>query len=175
MREGNIYLVGFMGAGKTSVGMRLAELLQWEFIDLDREIEKGDGRPIREIFRVEGESHFRRLEGAALERVCRLEHKVVALGGGAFIDDKNREMIGAKGTSVWLDAPMDTLFPRCSGDTLRPLAASREEMERLLERRRPHYQKATIRIEVDGLTIDDLAERILSEIASIPQSDTAKS
>jgi shikimate kinase len=164
MRKSNIYLVGFMGAGKTSVGMRLAELLHWDFIDLDREIEKREGRPIREIFRMEGESHFRRLERAELERVCRLESKVVALGGGTFVDGGNRETIGGSGVSVWLDASMDVLYPRCSGDPLRPLATSRGEMEQLLLSRRPHYEQATIRIEVDGLTIDELADRIRDEL-----------
>ncbi len=163
-QDGNIYLVGFMGAGKTSVGQRLAEILQWHFVDLDREIERRDGRPIREIFSAEGEPYFRRLESEELLRASGCRRTVVALGGGAFVDERNRELVAKTGTSVWLDAPMETLYPRCAEDPLRPLASSREEMERLLERRRPFYGFAAMRIEVAGLSIDEIARRIRDAI-----------
>ena len=164
VHDGNIYLVGFMGAGKTSVGQRLAEILQWDFVDLDVEIEKREGRPIREIFSTEGEPHFRRLESEELQRVSGCRRTVVALGGGAFVDERNRELVAKTGTSVWLDASMETLYSRCGEDPLRPLASSRGEMERLLERRRPFYGLAAIRIEVAGLSIDEIARGIRDAI-----------
>lgn len=159
--SGNIYLVGFMGAGKTSVGTRLAELLRYDFVDLDRKIEERDGRSIREMFSAEGEAYFRTLEQETLLRVVRESRLVVALGGGAFMDAKNRAAIALSGPSVWLDASMDTLYPRCAGDQSRPLAASRAEMEQLLERRRPCYEQAALRVEVDGRTIDDIVRSIM--------------
>jgi shikimate kinase len=160
----NIYLVGFMGAGKTSVGMRLAEILNWRFIDLDREIENREDRPIRESFRAEGESYFRQLERAELARVSGLEGAVVALGGGAFVDARNRETVRTSGISVWLDAPMDILYPRCAGDPLRPLVAAQKEMETLLAQRRPFYEQAAVRIEVDSLTVDEIAHKIRATV-----------
>jgi shikimate kinase len=161
MKSGNIYLVGFMGAGKTSVGMRLAELLRRDFVDLDRKIEEREGRSIREMFSVNGEAYFRALEQKELQRVAQMNGIVIALGGGAFMDIKNRETIASSGTSVWLDASMDTLYPRCAGDPSRPLMTSRAEMELLLDRRRPYYQQATLRVAVDGRSVDDIAHRIL--------------
>ena len=163
-QDGNIYLVGFMGAGKTSVGLRLAEILRWIFIDLDQEIEKREGRPIRDIFSKEGETYFRRLESEELLRVSALHRAVVALGGGAFVHEHNRELNGRTGTSVWLDGSMEILYPRCATDPLRPLASSLEEMERLLERRRPFYGLAAMRVDVDGLTIDEIAQGIRAAI-----------
>ena len=165
MKRGNIYLVGFMGAGKTSVGMRLAELLRWDFVDLDQRIEEREGRSIREIFSVEGEAYFRDREREELARAALKRQIVVALGGGAFVDDRNRETIALSGTSIWLDATMDTLYPRCADDPSRPLVAARGEMEQLLERRRPYYEQAALRIEVDGRTVDDLARSIVRRLA----------
>ncbi len=162
----NIYLVGFMGAGKTSVGLRLAEILHRGFIDLDQEIEKRAGRPIREIFQTEGEAHFRLLEQAELQSLSRQEGAIVALGGGAFASPDNRKIIEKTGISVWLDAPFALLFSRCAGDALRPLASSREEMEQLLERRRSTYEQATIRIEIDGYTVDEIADKIRAQLGT---------
>src|SRR5512136_2261829 len=109
----NIYLVGFMGSGKTSVGRRLAELLGWTFVDLDEEIEKRAGQSIPEIFRLRGEKHFRSLEREELERECRGSNTVIALGGGTFCSTENRETITRTGISVWLDAPIELLSARC--------------------------------------------------------------
>lgn len=159
-----IYLVGFMGAGKTEVGRRLAELLAWTFIDLDREIEIREAKTISEIFRQQGESYFRELEGLELQRVSRGKSTVVAVGGGAFCSAENQEIIARTGTSVWLDAPLDLLLARCSAASeLRPLFKTRHEMSRLLEARRPHYAKAALHLQVAGLSVDDLARRILEE------------
>ncbi len=161
MKSGNIYLVGFMGAGKTSVGERLAVQLQWAFLDLDQEIEKTQGRSIREIFENEGEPSFRELERDELQKVSLRQKTVVALGGGAFLDARNRETISGTGISVWLDAPIDTLYRRCAGERSRPLFTSRQEMERLLACRLPYYRMASIHIAVDDLSVDDLTFQIM--------------
>jgi len=164
MKQQVIYLVGFMGAGKTSVGLRLAQLLAWNFVDLDEVIVRDQGESIRSIFTKRGEESFREIERAALARVSRETSTVVALGGGTFCSDQNRRVISATGISVWLDVPIETLLQRCSGEETRPLFTSRPEMEELLGRRRPFYEKASLRIEAGDLSVDDLARRILDRL-----------
>ncbi len=163
-KAGNLYLVGFMGAGKTAVGRRVAELLGRPFWDLDREIEKSAGIGIPEIFQRLGEAHFRLLEKKELLKFTSLRNVVVALGGGAFCNDENQAILSGTGMSVWLDAPLDLLIKRCCGDhSARPLLAAREEMERLLEKRRHYYEKASLTLGTAGLEVEDLARQILRE------------
>ena len=165
MKHSILYLVGFMGAGKTSVGRCLAELLGWRFVDLDAEIEAREGTSVRELFRTKGEPYFREVEREELQRCSSQRGVVMALGGGAFCSDENRRIIESTGTSVWLDAPIDLLYSRCEGDApSRPLFSTRAEMEALLERRRPLYAKADLRIETCNLTVDDLTQKILQEL-----------
>ena len=157
-----IYLVGFMGAGKTEVGRRLAELLGWPFVDLDLEIEKCEGMPIPEIFQRRGEAYFRELERNRLQRVSEGRNAVVAVGGGGCCSTANQEVIERTGISVWLDAPLETLCARCSGSPgSRPLFASMEVMAQLLESRRPFYARARLHLQVAGRSVDDLAQQIL--------------
>jgi shikimate kinase len=164
-RRSNLYLVGFMGSGKTSVGRRLAELLGWTFLDLDEEIEKREGKPIPEIFRLRGEKHFRSLERQELGRASQGGRTVVAVGGGTFCSVENQEIITRTGISIWLDAPIELLFARCSASpALRPLFTGMDEMTKLLERRLPSYAQAKARVPVGSLSIDELAKRILAEI-----------
>jgi len=155
-----LYLVGFMGAGKTELGRRLAELLEWTFIDLDQEIEERDGTTIREIFERRGEAHFRALERQELQRVSERRHAVVAVGGGAFCSAENQEIMARTGISVWLDAPVEVLFARCRGEASRPLFTTVEEMALLHKRRRPYYAKAELHVQVAGQGVDDLAIQI---------------
>ena len=164
MRSQIIYLVGFMGAGKTTVGLRLAELLGWSFVDLDGEIEKSQGEPIRSIFKIRGEARFRELERLELEKVSSGTRTVVALGGGTFCSDENRRIISSTGVSMWLDAPIDTLYRRCAGEETRPLFTSRSEMEQLLEKRRPSYEQTSLRIEAGDLSVEALARRIFNQL-----------
>ena len=157
-----VYLVGFMGAGKTSVGGRLAELLGWSFVDLDRRIEQREGEPIRDLFRRKGEPYFRRIEREELLRASTETETVVALGGGAFCSPENQQIVHDTGASIWLDAPLDLLFERCADDQTRPLFTTRDEMRQLLDRRRPFYAQAELHIEVAGLTVDEISRRILA-------------
>jgi shikimate kinase len=161
MKARIIYLVGFMGTGKTSVGRRLAQLLGWNFIDLDTEIEKRVGIPIRELFKRRGEPCFREIEQEELEKVSRLQDAVVALGGGAFCSNENQAVVKTTGFSVWLDMPMESLYARCAGDATRPLFTTREETEALLVRRLPFYQNADLHLDMRDLQIDAAAEKII--------------
>src|SRR5882672_5846491 len=103
MTDRPIFLVGFMGCGKTTLGRLLAAELHWDFIDLDEELIKRDGRQIKEIFRDNGEEFFRGVETAALRDMARRKRTVIALGGGTFISHENRSLIASSGLSIFLD------------------------------------------------------------------------
>src|SRR5262245_19340993 len=107
-----IYVVGFMGAGKTSVGRALSRKLGWSFFDLDQEIEKTNKSTVQEIFRRYGEPHFRQLERDHLRRLSTKPNTVVALGGGAYIDPENRQLAESSGLTVWLKASFETIRQR---------------------------------------------------------------
>ncbi len=156
----NIYLVGFMGAGKTRVGQCLSELLNCRFIDLDVEIELRASTRIREIFELCGEAAFRQLESRELLRVSAESGAVIAVGGGAFCSAENRNLIRSTGSSVWLDAPIEVLCERCEGDDSRPLFRSRPEMQALLEARLPSYAEADVRVPVAGFSPEEIARQI---------------
>jgi shikimate kinase len=154
-----------MGCGKSSVGRHLAEQLGWDFIDLDHEIERREGEPIRDLFQRKGEPYFRQVEREELVRVSALARRVVSLGGGAFCSDENRVTIQSTGTSVWLDVPIETLIERCAGDDLRPLFTTVPQMKQLFARRLRYYEQASLRIKVGDLSPHEIARIIRSRIA----------
>ena len=167
-----VFLVGFMASGKSCVGLELARRLRWDFIDLDARIEARERQSIPEIFRGSGEVGFRVAETAALhELIQSLERdSVVALGGGAFAQDKNRELL-QPWPSVFLQAPVDELWRRSSDDKeIRPLRKDREQFARLHAERLPFYRQATLIVE----TLGKEAAAICVEIELALQLDEAK-
>lgn len=159
-----IFLVGFMGSGKSTIGRVLAERLGWEFIDLDERIEAGQGTSIPEIFETRGEAEFRRLESAALREVAERADAapaVVALGGGAFTLPENVELIARHGVSVWLDCPLELALRRVEKESHRPLARDPQRFEQLYHARRAAYSKAAFRIAVTDDDAPAAAECIL--------------
>jgi shikimate kinase len=147
-----VFLTGYMGSGKSSVGQELARRLHWDFIDLDARIEMRERKSIPEIFSGSGEPGFRIAETAALlELTQSLERdSVVALGGGAFVQDKNRELV-QPWPSVFLQAPVDELWRRSSDENeIRPLRKDREQFARLYAERLPFYRQATLCLETSG-------------------------
>jgi shikimate kinase len=160
-----IFLVGFMGAGKTTVGQALAEAMGWQFVDLDPLIERREGQTIREIFETRGEPEFRRIEREAIAACREMSKAVIALGGGAYITEANRALLREIGVTVWLDCPLEICLRRISGDAARPLLRSREEMRELFERRRPAYALADLIVETGDRPPVDLAAEILSLLA----------
>ncbi len=161
-----MFLVGFMGAGKTSVGRTLAQQLGWRFIDLDCRIEARAGRTIAEIFRQSGESAFRRLETEALRRLLdELKHgaaAIVALGGGAIAQLENAALLTKFGARVlFLDAPVEELRRRCEHvAAARPLFADENQFRQLYEARRRGYMAAGLRVETAGKTVAQVATEI---------------
>src|SRR5215471_7045827 len=135
-----------MGAGKTTVGRRLARKLGWKFIDLDEEIERRERRPIAQIFREDGEPHFRNLERQYLKDVSSFPTSVVALGGGAFIDAENRNLAEQTGLTIWLKVPFAKLADRVKIDGSRPNFADADQARRLLQMRELFYTFATLHV-----------------------------
>jgi len=155
-----VYLVGFMGAGKTSVATALAKRLDWRAEDIDERIERRERRDIPAIFRQEGEGYFRALERQELITLVPERGLVVATGGGTMVDPLNRELMLADGAVVWLDAPFATVVSRVPMDGRRPLASDRNEMERLYNQRLIAYGQAHVRIDAGRGSVEDLVERI---------------
>jgi shikimate kinase len=161
-RRKQIYLLGFMGSGKSTVGELLSRELRWPFIDLDAVIEAGQGVSIREIFERSGESFFRQLERAALTEVLKTEPAVIALGGGTFAYEPNVELIRETGgATIWLDCPVETLRQRCAAMQNRPLFRDPEFFEHLLDLRLPYYRLAEFRVSTEGRDPREVAEQIL--------------
>ncbi len=171
-----VFLVGFMGAGKSSVGRALARQLGWKFEDLDERIVAHEQRPIEQIFRDSGEAEFRRAEHLALRAVLSeadAEGRIVALGGGAFVQAENAALLAqASAMTVFLDAAAEVLFRRCLEEQQveRPLRKSEEEFRKLYLARRPHYLKASLRIETGDSDVDTVARQVASALG-LPASD----
>lgn len=165
-RSPAIYLVGFMGSGKTTIGRQLAEELGWYFIDMDDDIEALAGMPIPRIFEEKGEVEFRRIEAEAIAaRVTQAEASrpmVIALGGGAFAQEANAKLVGNHGLTVWLDCPLDMVKQRVAQAAHRPLARDPLAFEQLYHSRREAYAKADYRIEIDSDDAAITVRRILS-------------
>jgi shikimate kinase len=167
-----VFLIGFMGAGKTSVGRALASRLGWDFCDLDQLIESREGGTVAGIFAARGEDGFRKAEAAALDHVLQDSGTgrdlVVALGGGAFAQARNREALEqADGVTVLLEAPLEELRRRCSADaTIRPLALDATRFAELFNVRKAAYQLARHKINTMNKAVEEVAaeiERILAE------------
>lgn len=160
-----LLLIGMMGSGKTTVGRLLATRLGWRYLDSDAEVEQDTGRSVPEIFAEEGEAAFRAAEAAALRRaVTGTDHVVVSVAGGAVLDPHNRAVISSSGTVVWLRADPDTLAARVGDGRGRPLLDGdpAAALERLDGVRRPLYAElADVVVDVDRLSPDEVAERVL--------------
>ena len=157
-----VFLVGFMAAGKSSVGQELARRLNWDFVDLDVRIELREGQTVPEIFGEHGESGFRLAESSALEELIQsIEcNSVVALGGGTFAQPGNRILLQSWPT-VFLDAPMDELWRRSLEDaTKRPLRKGPAEFADLYEYRLHFHREATIRVETSGRDLASICTEI---------------
>lgn len=162
-----VVLIGLMGAGKTSVGRLLAARIGLPFVDADAEIEAAAGATIEEIFAGEGEAVFRSGERRVIARLLAEEPRVIATGGGAWMDAATRATVHARGVSVWLKADLDTLVKRTARRGGRPLLKQgepREVLSRLMDRRYPVYGEADVTVETGDDTPEHVTERVIAAL-----------
>ena len=163
----NVILVGFMGAGKSSVGRILAARLGRCFVETDEMITASEGRPIPEIFAEKGEVHFRALEDEVVRLLGLKRGDVIATGGGLPCRDGRLEALRAIGTVVWLSGDFEALYERALRGGDRPMLSgkTREQAEALYEARRPFYAKADLAVDTTGLNPDQVAARAAAALA----------
>ena len=147
MKADKLYLVGFMGAGKTTVARAIGKLTGWRVEDIDQRIEAREHRTVASIFSQQGEPYFRQLERLALGELLPLRHVVIATGGGTFVESDNRALMLADGAVAWLDLSLAQVIERVPADGRRPLASDRAQMEQLFARRQLAYAQAHVRVD----------------------------
>jgi len=161
-----IYVVGFMASGKSTIGRHLAGQLGWSFFDIDDEIESAEKASIASIFDTRGEAEFRRIESLVLRQHVRWIERgrpaVLALGGGAFAEPANRDLLLGNGIAIWLDCPLDVVNHRVARTSHRPLARDREKFAALFHARRQDYALADVHVAIES---DDPAVTIQTILA----------
>lgn len=166
-----IVLLGFMGAGKSTVGRLLANRLGWAFHDSDEALEQHTGLSIAELFARHGEAGFRALEMEAVAELMRHELAVIALGGGAIESPATRTLLSSQADTctVFLDAPLQTMLDRCQvSAAVRPVLQDRDAIPERYERRLPHYRAATLTISTQGLTPESVVEMVYRRLSAPP-------
>lgn len=164
--KNNILLMGFMGAGKSTIGKELALSLSYSFLDTDEMIEKKEGREISQIFLQEGEKAFRDMETTLLKELGNIDKMVISLGGGMPIREENQKLMNALGLVVYLRTRKNTIIKRLEGDRKRPLLKGEnieEKVGNLMKEREPIYEKAAcIFVDTDEKSIKEIVEEIIS-------------
>lgn len=169
MTPPRVFLVGFMGAGKSAVGRALAERTGLAFLDTDAAVVEACGMEVEEIFRRRGEGAFREAEWRALRAVCDLGPSVIACGGGLFLGVENRRLVRRLGRSVWLDVPLALAAARVAGQGPRPLwSEDALALRAQFERRRAAYALADVRVDASRGTPGAMASDILSNPRVFP-------
>jgi len=169
-----IFLVGFMGAGKTTIGEKLAHILKVPFYDLDLQIEKSQKKSIPTIFKEDGENTFRQYEAEELKKMP-IINAVVSTGGGIVSKDENIHYLLNNGVVVYLDTPIEVIYNRVSKDSNRPNAhqKTKNELELLFERRLPFYEKAHFTIHTNGKMPDEITMEIIDCLANRKGGDSS--
>ena len=163
MKADKLYLVGFMGAGKTTVARAIGKLTGWRVEDIDQRIEAREHRTVASIFSQQGEPYFRQLERQALGELLPLRHVVIATGGGTFVEPDNRALMLADGAVAWLDLSLAQVIERVPADGRRPLASDRAQMEQLFARRQLAYAQAHVRVDA-SMPVPEVVGRLLEWI-----------
>ena len=176
---GNIFLIGPMGVGKSTIGRHLAELLNMDFLDSDHEIEKLTGASIALIFEIEGEAGFRKREATVIDELTRKQNLVLATGGGAILLEANRQALHSRGSIVYLHADINTLADRTRRDRHRPLLQTdnpRKRLEELMKIREPLYRKeADLIINTDHRAPSSVAREIAAKLRAKKINENASS
>lgn len=163
MKADKLYLVGFMGAGKSTTAAALGRRIGWRAEDIDSRIESREHRSVAEIFSNDGEPYFRTVERQVLRELLPERNVVVAAGGGTFVEPENRALMLADGAVAWLDIPLTCVIERIPRDGRRPLAADLAQLEQLYQRRRAAYEEAHVRIDASRPAAE-VVERLLEWI-----------
>ena len=173
--KNNIILVGMMGAGKTLIGKTLKEYLQnYDLIDVDEFIEQSQNLTISQIFENFGETYFRNLEKNIIKQICKKENTIISMGGGAFEDIENRNLLKNSGYTVYLKASERILFDRIKNEKHRPLLKQgfdEKQIYEILEKRKLNYEKALITIDTTEKTPYNIMKEILKRITEYDRHD----
>ncbi len=167
-----VVLIGFMGAGKSTVGPILAERLGWRFIDADRQLESDAGATIADLFSTLGEPRFRQMEAQVVAGLCATTATVLALGGGAIETESVRNLLFNSSNTyvVFLQAPLEVLIDRCEQQpdaAVRPILRQREALRQRFRSRIPHYRSAHLILDTEGLGPDSVADNLLHKMIDI--------
>ena len=167
----NILLIGFMGAGKSTVSAKLSQWLAMEIMEMDAQIQKKEGMSIQEIFAVHGEEYFRNCESNTLIELKERKHMVVSCGGGVPLREKNVELMKNSGYVVWLTATPEAIYERVKDSTERPLLNHNMNVpfiRELMESRREKYERgADIKIDTTGKGIEEICEELLQKLSAL--------
>lgn len=167
MKQNNIILVGMMGAGKTTIGKELLNVLKdYTLIDMDSEIENREKMKISEIFKKYGEKHFRELETNLLKELSKNQNQIISTGGGVFEKEENRNILKETGTVFYLKASAEKLFDRIKSQTHRPLLQQGfgiQKVKSILDNREANYSKADIIIDTENMLPQNIVKRIVEE------------
>ncbi len=171
-KTANVFLIGPMGAGKSTIGRHLAELLDKSFLDSDHEIEARTGASISLIFEIEGEAGFRRRETSVIDELTQQQDIVLATGGGVVLNEDNRQVLCSRGVVVYLHAPLEALLKRTHKDRSRPLLQTedpRHTLEEILKAREPIYrQSADIVMDTAHRSPLTVAREIVKKLEALP-------
>lgn len=178
-KNNNIVLIGFMGSGKTTVGIRLSYRMRRAIEDTDKLIERKEGRTISEIFATEGEAYFRQAETAILQDLCgKMRNHIISVGGGTPVREENRTLLKKLGTVVYFRVKPETVYKRLKEDTSRPLLQCEnplQKIEELLAVRKDAYEGcADIIIDVDDLTMDEIIDKIMQGVKQKKETRSMK-
>ena len=165
----NIILIGFMGCGKTTVGIKLSYKIKRTMVDTDKQIEREQGKSISDIFAESGEAAFREMETSYLQKmIYNTEKQIISVGGGLPIQERNHALLHELGKVVYLRATSDTIYERLKNDTTRPLLQGdnpKQKIEELMQKRAAIYEKvADVIIDVDGKSFDVIIDEIITEV-----------
>ena len=164
----NLFLIGYMGTGKSSVAKFLSEKYGWDVLEMDEMIVRQEGMSITDIFETHGEKHFRDIESNLIKEICLQENKVVSCGGGVVLRSQNVDVMKKNGIIVLLSASPETILERVRDDTNRPLLQGNKTVESLremMEKRREKYENAAdIMVQTDGKEIAEICHELIGKI-----------
>ncbi len=164
LKKNNIFITGFMGTGKSTIARALSKKTKKKWIDMDYMIEEREGEPIVDIFNMQGETYFRKLEREVLSEIIRQENLIIATGGGALLDEKNYQLVKKNNIIILLKATPEVIFHRLQKEDNRPLLSGQNKLDRianLMSQREDKYSRFKHHIDTSNLTVEQVVEKII--------------